>query len=142
MASVFTRIIRGELPGHFVWSDETCVAFLSINPVRPGHALVVPRDEVDHWLDLTPDAAAHLMRVAHAVGRGQLAAFRPERVGLLMAGFEVPHAHLHVIPIQGMPDLDLANSDRRPDPAELVRNAEKLRSALQELGYAQVSDKP
>ncbi len=142
MASVFTKIIRGELPSHFVWSDETCVAFLSINPVQPGHALVVPREEVDHWLDLTPDAAAHLTRVAHAVGRGQVAAFRPERIGLLMAGFEVPHAHLHVIPIRGMPDLDLANSSRKPDPAELVRAAEKLRSALEELGYPQVSDKP
>lgn len=141
MATVFTKIIGGELPGKFVWSDEQCVAFLSVNPVQPGHALVVPRDEVDHWLDLDPEAAAHLTRVAHAIGRAQAAAFRPERIGLLMAGFEVPHAHLHVIPIRGMPDLDLANASRT-DPAELDAAAEKLRAELRRLGYAQVSDKP
>ena len=63
--TIFTRIIDGELPGQFVWSDDRCVVFLSINPVTPGHALVVPRAEIDHWLDLDPELAAHLMVVAH-----------------------------------------------------------------------------
>lgn len=65
LASVFTRIIEGELPGRFVWSDDRCVVFLSINPIRPGHTLVVPRQEVDHWLDL----AAHLTAVSRSVGK-------------------------------------------------------------------------
>ncbi len=66
MATIFTRIIEGELPGRFVHRDDKCVAFLSIAPLRPGHTLVVPIEEVDHWVDLDPDLLAHLMRVAHA----------------------------------------------------------------------------
>ena len=68
MPSIFSRIIAGELPGRFVWRDEVCVAFLSIAPLRPGHTLVVPIEEVDHWIDLDGDTASHLMRVAQAVG--------------------------------------------------------------------------
>lgn len=142
MPTVFTRIIAGELPGHFVWSDERVVGFLSINPTQPGHALVVPRAEVDHWLDLEPATAARCMEVAQAIGRAQQRAFSPARVGLLVAGFEVPHVHLHVIPVRGMMDLDLANSARDPDPAGLEDAALRIRSELEQLGYAQVSAKP
>jgi histidine triad (HIT) family protein len=66
--SIFTRIIDGELPGRFVWRDDRCVAFLSINPLRPGHVLVVPREEVDHWLDLDPSLLDHVMRVSQKIG--------------------------------------------------------------------------
>src|SRR6476659_2930461 len=97
MATIFTRIINGELPGRFVWRDDRCVAFLSINPLRPGHTLVIPRAEVDHWIDLPADENAHLMRVAHEIGRAQMAAFSPTRVALIIAGMEVPHVHLHVV---------------------------------------------
>ena len=105
MPSLFTRIIDGELPGRFVWRDDRCVAFLSIAPLRTGHTLVVPIAEVDHWIDLDPDLAAHLMVVAQAIGRAQLAAFTPARVGLIIAGMEVPHTHLHVVPIGREADL-------------------------------------
>jgi hypothetical protein len=134
--TIFTRIIDGEIPGHFVWTDDRCVAFLSINPVTDGHALVVPRDEVDHWIDLSPDLAAHLMDVARKVGAAQQRAFAPPRVGLEVAGFEVPHCHLHVLPIWGEDDLHLSRSARSVDPDRLAANAAAIRDALSELGLA------
>jgi histidine triad (HIT) family protein len=137
MASIFTRIIDGELPGRFVWRDPLAVAFLSIEPLKPGHTLVVPRQEVDHWLDLEPELAAHLMRVAQAVGRGIQRAFRPAKVGLVILGLEVRHVHLHLSPIDGMRDLDFAHADRKPDPEQMDAAAERLRAALRELGHAE-----
>jgi len=140
MPSVFTRIINGELPGRFVWKDELCAVFLSIAPLRPGHALVVPRAEVDHWIDLPAATATHLMAVAQIVGKAQQAAFTPERIGLLIAGFEVPHVHVHVVPTTGMRDLDFANADARADAAGLDRAASRLRAALRAQGGAHVVD--
>lgn len=136
MPTIFTRIIDGELPGRFVWRDELCVAFLSINPIRRGHALVVPRAEVDHWLDLEPATAAHLTAVAQVIGRAQQEAFNPRRVGLIIAGFEVPHTHLHVIPIDDMGGLDFANAAARVDPGELDAVADAIRAALHRAGHA------
>jgi histidine triad (HIT) family protein len=133
MASVFTRIIEGELPGRFVFRDDRCVAFLSIAPLQPGHTLVVPIEEVDHWLDLDPALCGHLMVVARQIGRAVDAAFSPTRVGLMIAGLEVPHVHLHVVPIGGMADLDFANVDTDPDPASLDDAAERIRVALDHL---------
>jgi len=137
MPTIFTRIINGDLPGRFVWRDPHCVAFLSINPLRPGHTLVVPRAEVDHWIDLPPELAAHLMTVARAVGRAQQQVFDPTKVGLMIAGLEVPHVHLHVVPIDGVHDLDFANQDRNPQAADLDRAAATLRAALRTLGYTE-----
>ena len=137
MASIFTRIIRGELPGRFVWKDDRCVVFLSNRPLRPGHALVVPRAEVDHWLDAEPDLVAHLMRTAQVVGQAQMTAFRPARVGLIIAGLEVPHLHLHVVPIRGMQDLDFANQDPNPADKMMDEAAEVIREQLRKLGFAE-----
>ena len=140
MPSVFTRIIDGELPGAFVWRDPQCVGILSINPVRPGHTLVVPRVEVHHWIDLEAPLAAHLMTVAQAIGRAQQRAFSPERVGLLIAGLEVPHTHLHVMPIvAGESDLHLDRAGTAT-PEELATNAGKIRAALHTDGAAGVSE--
>lgn len=142
MASIFTRILKGELPGRFVWSDPRCVGLLTIGPITRGHTLVLPREEIDHWIDVPEDLAAHLMRVAHAIGRGAKAAFGAPRVGLVIAGFEVPHTHLHVIPMSAMRDLDFRNAERNPDPAALDAAAQELRAALRRLGHAEASDKP
>lgn len=139
MPTVFTRIIDGELPGRFVWRDEQCVAFLSINPIRHGHALVVPRAEVDRWTDLEPGLAAHLTSVAQLIGRAQQEAFNPRRVGLIIAGFEVPHTHLHVIPIDDMGGLDFANAAAQVDPAQLDSAAAAIRAALRRAGHAGVA---
>jgi diadenosine tetraphosphate (Ap4A) HIT family hydrolase len=133
MASIFTRIISGELPARFVHRDDDCVAFLTVGPIRPGHTLVVPTVEVDHWLDLDPDLTAHLTSVAQRIGRAQMAAFAPERIGLIVAGFEVPHVHLHVIPTWTMADLDFAQADPNPSPASMDEAAAKLVAALSAL---------
>ena len=140
MPTIFTRIIEGELPGRFVWRDDRCVAFLSIEPLRPGHTLVVPIDEVDHWIDLEPDLLAHLSSVAQTIGRALQAGFRPARVGMMLVGLDVPHVHLHVSPIDGPGDLDFANADHDADPADLDRAAETIRTQLRELGAAGVVD--
>ncbi|HZP28365.1 MAG TPA: HIT family protein [Acidimicrobiia bacterium] len=140
MPTIFTRIIDGEIPGTFVWRDPECVAFLSINPIQPGHTLVVPRVEVDHWLDADPALNAHLMTVSQVIGQAIHRAFSPPRVGLLVAGFEVPHVHLHVLPITGEQDLHLDRSARSVDPAELAANGERIRAALRDLGAGGVNE--
>jgi histidine triad (HIT) family protein len=140
MPSVFTRIIDGELPGRFVWRDERCVAFLSIAPLKPGHTLVVPRREVDHWIDLEPAENAHLAGVAQVIGRAQQRAFAPARIGMMIAGLEVPHVHLHVLPIDGVHDMDFANADHDPDPATLDAAAEAIRAQLRADGRSEAAD--
>lgn len=130
MPTIFTRIIRGEVPGRFVYRDERAVAFLSIAPLRPGHTLVVPLDEVDHWLDLDPALAAHLVQVAQRVGKAIARAFRPVKVGLMIAGLEVPHVHLHLVPITDLRDLDFARQDKAAKAEDLDRAAEAIRAAL------------
>jgi histidine triad (HIT) family protein len=140
VASVFTRIIRGELPGRFVWRDERAVAFLTIEPLRPGHTLVVPIQEVDHWIDLEPGLAAHLFQVAQSIGRAQQRAFRPRRIGLAIVGIEVPHVHLHTVPLEAIADLDFARADKRPRPQDLDAAAAKIRAELRALGCAQVTE--
>ena len=140
MPTLFTRIIDGEIPGRFVWRDSQCVVFLTIAPMRPGHALVVPRAEIDHWLDLDDVLAAHLTKVAQTVGRAQMTAFSPARVGLIIAGLEVPHTHLHVIPIESEADLDFARADHHATPEALDEAAARLRSALRAAGRPEVAD--
>ena len=93
MASIFTMIINGDLPARFVWKDDECVAFLSINPMAPGHVLVVPRHEVEHWLDLDPDLLTHLTGVCQTIGAALEGGFQPIKVGMMIAGLEVPRAH-------------------------------------------------
>jgi histidine triad (HIT) family protein len=133
-------IINGDLPARFVWKDERCVAFLSINPLAPGHTLVVPRREVDHWIDLEPDLMNHLVGVSRKVGKALDLGFKPNKVAMLIAGLEVPHAHIHVVPIEGMHDLDVENADLAPNPDHLNSAADRLRSALRTLDYSGVSD--
>jgi diadenosine tetraphosphate (Ap4A) HIT family hydrolase len=142
VASVFTRIIRGELPAHFVWKDERCVCFLSTAPLKPGHTLVVPRDEVDHWLDLEPDLMKHVTGVAQTVGRAIQAEWNPVKVGTLILGLEVPHVHVHVTPIWTPTDMDFANANGNATPEEIAAAAQQLRGRLTSMGCAEVSDSP
>lgn len=140
MASVFTMIINGDIPGHFVWKDDRAVAFLSINPLAVGHTLVVPREEIDHWIDLDADLAAHLMRVAQIVGSAQQEAFQPRRIGMMIAGFEVPHTHLHVVPINGLHDMDFGNAADSVEPQDLKDAAANIRAVLSDQGHSEVSE--
>lgn len=136
MATVFTMIMNGDLPGRFVWRDETCAAFLSINPLAHGHTLVVPVAEVDHWIDLDPETNAHLMTVAQRIGDAQQRAFSPQRVGLIIAGFEVPHTHLHVVPVNTMAQLDFANAAMSPDAAGMDDARDAIVGALTDAGHS------
>jgi histidine triad (HIT) family protein len=140
MATVFTKIIEGEIPGRFVWRDDRAVVFLTIAPITPGHALVVPIDEVDHWVDLDLELAAHLMRVAREVGRAQMQVFRPRRIGMIIAGLEVPHCHLHLVPINQEAELSFSRADHNPDQSALDDAAERLRAALRGLGHGERVD--
>lgn len=140
MASVFTRIIEGEIPGRFVWKDDRVVAFLSINPISVGHTLVVPRQEVDHWLDLDDDLWRHVAQVSKHVGAAIQRAFDPPRVGSMIAGFEVPHVHVHVLQIADLSDLSFANAASDPDDDMMDDAAERIRAALRELGRDEVAD--
>ncbi len=140
MPSIFTRIIQGQLPGRFLWRDDKAVAFLTIAPIKPGHTLVVPIQEVDHWLDADPELNAHLTAVAQKVGAAIQEAFQPTRVGLMIAGLEVPHLHLHLVPIHELRDLDFARADQRPAAEAMDEAAEKIRAALRAAGHAEVAD--
>jgi diadenosine tetraphosphate (Ap4A) HIT family hydrolase len=130
MPTIFTRIIEGEIPGTFVHEDDDCVVFMSINPMARGHALVVPREERDHWIDLSGPLVEHLFRVSHIVARAQKAAFECDKVGVIIAGYEVPHTHIHLIPTVSMSQLSFANAAASVDRSELEEAARRIIAAL------------
>lgn len=134
MATLFTRIIEGEIPAVFVWKDDLSVAFMSINPLRPGHTLVVPREEVDHWIDCPTALREHLLDVARQIGQAQQKVYRPERIGLVIAGLEVPHLHLHVVPINGAADLEFSRAAKTVEKAALEEAASSIRYILRSMG--------
>jgi len=133
MTTIFTRIIDGQIPGTFVHKDEACVAFMSINPMADGHVLVIPRDEVEHWVDLSPYIASHLFEVSHRISRALSVAFPCEKVGLIIAGYEVNHSHIHLIPTTHMGQLSFANAAASVERSTLEAHAEKIIAALASL---------
>lgn len=135
MTTLFTRIIDGELPGRFVWADDRAVAFATIAPISDGHVLVVPREEVAQLTDADDDLLAHLVRVAKTVGRAQQTVWDAPRAALLVAGFEVPHLHLHVLPAWGEAELSFSAARHDVPAAELDAAAERLRDALRAAGH-------
>ncbi|BDT84800.1 HIT family protein [Nocardia cyriacigeorgica] len=135
MASVFSAIIAGQLPGRFVWEDDEFVGFLTIAPVTQGHTLVVPRAEIDQWQDVDPELFARLTGVAQKLGRAVRTAFDAPRAGLLIAGLEVPHLHVHVFPAFTMGNFDISGADPNPSPESLDEAQAKIKQALRELGY-------
>lgn len=135
MSSIFTRIINGEIPGRFVWRDSECVAFMDIQPISRGHLLVVPRQETDRWHDLPPQTAAHLFAVAHKIATALDQLSERSRVGLMIAGFDVPHTHIHLMPADSMAQFDPKNADKNARPEDLDTMAGKIRNALRALGH-------
>lgn len=140
MATIFSRIIAGELPGRFVWRDDITVAFLALHPLSPGHTLIVPRVEIDQWTDLSVRQATHCMAVAHHIGQAIKAAIAPARVGLIIAGFEVAHTHLHVFGADDMGTFDFANAAAEAEPPDMDTAAETLRGALRAAGHSETAD--
>ncbi|GGC92267.1 HIT family protein [Tersicoccus solisilvae] len=133
--TLFTRIIDGQIPGDFVWKDDAVVVFLSIGPLADGHALVVPRAPVDAWTDLPADLMARVMEVAQIVGKAQLKAFDGDRIGVIIAGFEIPHTHVHVFPATSEAQFDFTNAGTDPDMSRLAANGRALRAALRAAGH-------
>lgn len=137
MSTLFTKIINKEIPGRFVWADDLCVGFLSIGPLSDGHTLVVPREEIDEFTDASDELLTHLTLVASKIGRTQKRVFNSARAGLMIAGFEVPHLHVHVWPTNSLADFDLSNAAVNPDPAQMDSNAQVLREGLRADGHGQ-----
>ena len=130
MASVFTKIINREIPGRFVYEDDDVVAFLTIEPMAQGHVLVVPRAEIDNWHDVEPEAFNRVMAVAQRIGKAVCSAFGTQRSGLIIAGLEVPHLHVHVFPARDLADFGFASVDRNPSQESLDEAQTKIKEAL------------
>lgn len=130
MSTIFTKIIDGDIPGTFVHRDEHCVAFMSINPLAAGHVLVVPIAEIDHWIDGSPELVAHLFAVARRIAIAQEKAFACAKVGMIIAGYEVPHAHIHLVPTNDMSELSFANAAPSVERHDLDAWADAIRAAL------------
>jgi len=133
MSTVFTKIIAGDIPGTFVHRDDRCVVFMSINPLAPGHALVVPIAEIDHWIDVPVDLLAHLFAVSHRVARAQEQAFDCEKIGMIIAGYEVPHTHIHLVPTTDESQLSFANAAASVESSDLEAWAGAIRTAMSTL---------
>jgi diadenosine tetraphosphate (Ap4A) HIT family hydrolase len=133
MASVFTKIINGELPGRFVYEDDDIVSFLSIAPITVGHALVVPRAEIDNWQNVDPAVFGRVMEVSQLIGKAVVKAFSAVRAGVIIAGLEVPHLHVHVFPTNNLADFGFANADQNPSSQSLDDAQAKIKAALAEL---------
>lgn len=129
MPSIFTRIINGEIPCHKIWEDENFFAFLDINPIQPGMTLLVPKTEISDGFDMTDESYCAWMLAAKKLIPAIKAAAGSERVGLVIEGLEVPHAHIKLVPISH--PNDLAQSNAKPvSTEELIDMAEKIRSEL------------
>jgi diadenosine tetraphosphate (Ap4A) HIT family hydrolase len=133
MATVFTKIINGELPGRFVYEDDDIVAFLTIAPITHGHTLVVPRAEIDNWQDLEPAVFGRVMELSQLIGKAVCKAFGAERAGVIIAGMEVPHLHVHVFPAYNLSDFGFANADQNPSQESLDEAQAKIKAAIAEL---------
>lgn len=137
MSSIFTEIIAGRSPARFVWTDDLCVAFLTIEPRGPGHTLVVPREEVDRWLDLAADTMEHLLRVSRMIGLAQREEWNSDRVGLMIEGYVVPHLHIHIWPSWSPFEFHPGGIDRNANPRHLDENAARLRARLRDHGHGE-----
>lgn len=141
MATLFTKVISGEVPAQFVYKDDDVVAFMTIAPISEGHTLVVPRQEIDHWINMPTELARKVMDASIIVGNAIQKAFNPMRVGVLVAGLEVPHVHYHLVPIQKISDLNFELQQKDTPQEKLAAAAEKIRASMKELGHeAKIKD--
>ena len=131
MSSIFSRIISGELPAHKIVEVENYLAFLDIYPLMPGHTLVVPKREIENILDLDDELYVGLWIFAKQVAKAVQHVVACQRVGFVVAGFEVPHVHIHIIPMNATEDLNFAKQRERATDEELQKLAEEIRQALQ-----------
>ena len=130
MASVFTRIINGEIPCYKVAEDENYFAFLDINPLKAGHTLVVPKQETDYIFDLDDEKLAGMILFSKKVAAGIKSAFPCNRVGVAILGLEVPHAHIHLVPMDSMEDINFKNPKLKFSPEEFKSIASRISSKI------------
>ncbi len=136
MPSIFTKIASREIPGHFVWEDDLCFSIMTIQPIREGHLMVIPKLEVNHWDDVPPDTAAHLMVVAQKIAKAIKGIIPCKRIGVSVVGLEVPHTHIHLIPIDNMGDMDFSLASEM-SAKKLAATAKKIKTSLQARGYSE-----
>lgn len=129
MASIFTRIINGEIPSHKIAEDERYFAFLDINPIQKGHTLVIPKKEIDYIFDLPDDLLAGMMQFSKEVARKIKAVLPCDRIGISVVGLEVPHAHIHLIPMNSVHDMDFSRSRVKLTQEEFAELAAKIAAA-------------
>lgn len=129
MASIFTRIIQGEIPCYKLAENDRFISFLDITPVSKGHALVVPKLEVDHLFDLTGDDLSGILPFAKEVARKIKAVVPCTRIGISVIGLEVPHAHIHLLPIDSLGDMDFTRPRLKLSPEEFTDLADRIRKA-------------
>jgi len=134
MPSVFSLIIAGQIPGRFAYADDQCVAFSTIEPISPGHMLVVPRQEIVAFVDAPDDLLGHLMTVAKRIGLAQQAGFPGTKAVMMIAGFDVPHLHLHVFSLDDQTRMSFANA-KAADAASLDAGCQIVRQSLTDLGF-------
>ncbi len=130
MASIFSKIVKGEIPCYKIAEDDNYLAFLDINPLAKGHTLVIPKKETDYIFDLDDDSLAGLHLFAKKIAQAIDKVMDCKRVGVAVLGLEVPHAHVHLIPINGIYDIDFSKSKLKLSESEFMGIAEKIRSAL------------
>ncbi len=131
MASIFTKIINREIPSHIVAEDKDYLAFLDINPLVLGHTLVVPKKEIDYIYDLDDNLLAGLHLFCKRVARAIESVVECDRIGVAVIGLEVPHAHIHLVPITTMDDLNFARPKLSPSQVELSEISDKIQAAFQ-----------
>lgn len=130
MASIFTRIVQGELPAHRIAETEAFLAFLDITPLREGHTLVIPKREVDYLFDLDEETYIGLQLFAKIVAEGLRKAIPCKRIGMAVIGLEVPHCHLHLVPLDSMEDINFQKEKLKPSQDELAATAAKIRKHI------------
>jgi histidine triad (HIT) family protein len=130
MASIFTRIINGEIPCYKIAEDERYFAFLDINPLREGHTLVVPKKETDYIFDLDEETLVGIMVFSKKIAAALQAAIPCVRIGVAILGLEVPHAHIHLVPMNSMEDVNFRNPKLKFTPEQFKTTAEKISAQL------------
>lgn len=130
MASIFTRIINREIPGYIIAEDDRYIAFLDISPLVLGHTLVIPKQEVDYIFNLEDDALAGLMVFAKKVAKAVEKAVPCKRIGVSVIGLEVPHTHVHIVPMNSADDVNFTRAKLSPSKEALADVAEKIRKHL------------
>ncbi len=130
MSTIFAKIISGEIPSFKVAENDDFLAFLDINPLRMGHTLVIPKQEIDYFFDISPEDLAKMMEFTSSVAKAIKLAYPCKKVGMTVIGLEVPHAHIHLVPMDGMPDMNFSGPKLNPSVEELSEAAKRILVAM------------